>query len=434
MTAMMGLALIGAACNPSSPDVAAQAAPGCVDGEVREFSLSELTGNDWFHLTAHAGPSLIERSVGIDTPISPGQWQVEVDVWDPGMESPDTPNEQLAVTIDGQTSAFSPDIPAGVSDPDPDDLGTITTTSPAESITFRHISSSSFDQPVSDSVYVQSVTLTCVSDLPADCGSGGEVTPLNQRRTLVSSGTERTWVLELPSSYDPDVASDVVFNLHGRGSNGVQQRVYGDFRDLAEADNVIMVYPDALAGDGGTRQWQSRQSVSTVEFDFIDDLADLISAEYCTDRFFAAGMSSGGAMSTGLACDADTRFEAFGPVTFGFYIEEECADAGPRPIIYFHGTEDNTVPFEGFGGEDFPPVPEMMQRWADHNGCDPEAIIETVSEEVDRYRWIGCEATTEWYRVEGGGHTWPGAFPIPPFGLTTDDISASDIIWDLFFG
>jgi polyhydroxybutyrate depolymerase len=40
-----------------------------------------------------------------------------------------------------------------------------------------------------------------------------------------------------------------------------------------------------------------------------------------------------------------------------------------------------------------------------------------------------------YYRIEGGGHTWPGAFingPKDIVGRTTDDIKASEIIADFF--
>jgi polyhydroxybutyrate depolymerase len=36
------------------------------------------------------------------------------------------------------------------------------------------------------------------------------------------------------------------------------------------------------------------------------------------------------------------------------------------------------------------------------------------------------------YSIIGGGHTWPGAIPIPRLGLTTKQIDASSAIWDFF--
>ncbi len=80
-----------------------------------------------------------------------------------------------------------------------------------------------------------------------------------------------------------------------------------------------------------------------------------------------------------------------------------------------------------------PPVIQIMQEWAEHNGCDTQSIEDRVSDEVIRYHWVNCDARTEWYLIEGGGHTWPGAVPVPGLGHTTRDISASELIWDFFF-
>ena len=40
---------------------------------------------------------------------------------------------------------------------------------------------------------------------------------------------------------------------------------------------------------------------------------------------------------------------------------------------------------------------------------------------------------TDFYTIEGGGHTWPGASDDSVgVGATTHEINASELIWDLF--
>ncbi len=34
----------------------------------------------------------------------------------------------------------------------------------------------------------------------------------------------------------------------------------------------------------------------------------------------------------------------------------------------------------------------------------------------------------DFYTITDGGHTWPGGFPVPPFGKTTQVIDASSLI------
>lgn len=37
-------------------------------------------------------------------------------------------------------------------------------------------------------------------------------------------------------------------------------------------------------------------------------------------------------------------------------------------------------------------------------------------EAFTKYSWLDCDALIEFYLVEGGGHTWPGAIPIDTRG------------------
>ncbi|HEY5845603.1 MAG TPA: hypothetical protein VIT42_02320 [Microlunatus sp.] len=39
----------------------------------------------------------------------------------------------------------------------------------------------------------------------------------------------------------------------------------------------------------------------------------------------------------------------------------------------------------------------------------------------------------EYYRVTGGGHTWPGtAVDLSPLGVTTQEIDATALMWEFF--
>lgn len=284
------------------------------------------------------------------------------------------------------------------------------------------------------------------------CGSGGPLTgpggdakgPFLERTITDADGVERPYILRLPAGYEHGTRADVVFTFHGSGSDMLSQFVYSDFQELADRDGVIVVSPDAnkefpdpdhgLAGYWSSA-WEANLRVRDIDVDLVLDLVDQLQSEYCTGDFYAAGMSAGGDMVSALQCLDESPFRAYAPVTYGYFNEPECGDAPARPMVYFHGSDDFVVPFAGSGDPwNDPPVPELMQNWAEHNGCDPERIEERISPEVLRYSWNGCEASVEWYLVEGGGHTWPGALDIPALGHTTHDISATEIMWDLFFG
>jgi polyhydroxybutyrate depolymerase len=260
---------------------------------------------------------------------------------------------------------------------------------------------------------------------------------------ITSSNAERNWLLRLPSGYQAGVSADVVFNFHGATSNARSQSEYSSFDALADRDGVILVTPDANKvfndpthelAEYWNSAWEAKWRVRDFDVDFALELVELIKSEYCTGDFYAVGMSAGGDITTALQCLVDSPFKAFAPVTYRYYNATECKDAPPRPVISFHGSEDQVVPISGLGSPWFdPPVAHIMQEWAEHNGCDTQSIEDRVSDEVIRYQWVNCDAPTEWYLIEGGGHTWPGAVPAPRLGHTTEDISASELIWEFFF-
>jgi polyhydroxybutyrate depolymerase len=72
--------------------------------------------------------------------------------------------------------------------------------------------------------------------------------------------------------------------------------------------------------------------------------------------------------------------------------------------------------------------------WADRNGCDPDPREETISDEATKLVYdFPPSAAVELYRIEGGGHTWPGR---PGWtgllGPVTMDIDANKIMWAFF--
>jgi polyhydroxybutyrate depolymerase len=286
----------------------------------------------------------------------------------------------------------------------------------------------------------------------SDCGSGGPLSgpggdlggPYLERTMVTVSGDERKFLLRLPTGYQEGVPADVVFNFHGSTVNALHQFQFGDFRELADQDGVILVMPDAnkvfpdreheLSGYWDSA-WEANLRVRDHDVDFILELVELLRTEYCTADFHATGMSAGGEIVSALACLPDSPFESFAPVTYLYHNAEECNSAAPRPLLYFHGSEDLIVPIEGSGHPwNDPPVTDKMQAWADHNVCQGPPSEDRISDEVVHYSWSGCAAPTEWYLVEGGGHTWPGGPEVPTLGHTTEDISASEVIWGFFFG
>jgi polyhydroxybutyrate depolymerase len=254
--------------------------------------------------------------------------------------------------------------------------------------------------------------------------------------TLESSGGARAYMVYVPDAYEPDVPAPLAYVFHGAGSNKEQQFAYSGYAPYADADAALLVLPDAL---GSPKRWSplggAFAGVEGVnDLEFFDDLSAAVSSSFCVDpdRVLVTGMSSGGFMSAAVGCTHSDELAAVGPVTATVWAEPLCGKAEPVPYAYFHGTEDPVVLYEGGGPRQTQPVTQTSQGWADQNGCDGEPIDERIGDEVVHRTWTGCEASTDLYTVEGGGHTWPGAAPAGRLGHTTDDISATEIIWAVF--
>ncbi len=278
--------------------------------------------------------------------------------------------------------------------------------------------------------------------------------------TIQSGGLTREYILHVPPSYKGWDPVPLVMNLHGYGSNAISQQYYSALWDRADQPEggFIVVHPEGLAKlpeDPDSLHWNH------VQFDglwddvaFMNDLLDEIEAMLCidSDRVFSTGMSNGAEMSIRNACSLSARFAAIAPVAGAYYPPfswteppapwrnpaETCADTRPVPIIAFHGTDDSIVPF----GESIhrpaidntTPDDDAMQSWAAHNGCTSGRQESPVSSEVRLVTYTGCDdgADVQLYIVDGGGHTWPGAFDLPLLGYTTHEISATDLMLDFF--
>ena len=79
--------------------------------------------------------------------------------------------------------------------------------------------------------------------------------------TIVYDGLNRLYEFYVPASYDGSEEIPLVFNMHGRGSNSYQQRVYSQMDGVADLNNFIVVYPNAEFINN-LRQWNLTYNVS----------------------------------------------------------------------------------------------------------------------------------------------------------------------------
>lgn len=260
------------------------------------------------------------------------------------------------------------------------------------------------------------------------------------QRTIDVGGTKRSYVVHVPPGYDGSKPLPVVYLFHGLGGTSLQIMAYSGFGAKADDRDFLVVAPQAQAQAQDQRaQWDLDAKVDQPRSDaaFWLALTQQLGQEWCVDsgRQFAAGLSNGSEAVFTMACSGAFPFKAYGGVSATLY-DERCSKVPPTSIVYFHGTADRSVPFDGGRTAVYValPVPEVMADWAKHDGCAPEPQVTTIGTDVKRKQWKDCDDGSRLvnYVVEGGGHTWPGAFPFPPLGKTTTSVSATDVMVDFF--
>lgn len=270
-------------------------------------------------------------------------------------------------------------------------------------------------------------------------------TSLRAQQTISGSfthdGLVRDYRLYVPATYSAGTPVPLVFNLHGYTSDNLQQEFYGDFRPIADTANFIIAHPNGTLDGLGNRHWDTFGLGQVDDLGFIAALIDTISAHFSIDpdRVYSTGMSNGGFMSYDLACYRSDRFAAIASVT-GTMIAPRlagCQAGHPTPVMQVHGTADPTVNYNG--GSGLVPIETLVAHWVQFNACAPAPVITAVPNVVttdgctaEHYLYSSGSAgsTVEFFKVIGGGHTWPGT----PFtiGVTNQDFSASKEIWRFF--
>ncbi|MEO8611266.1 MAG: PHB depolymerase family esterase [Chloroflexota bacterium] len=261
-------------------------------------------------------------------------------------------------------------------------------------------------------------------------------------------GMQRTYVLYVPTGYDAAKGAHLVIALHGGGSQGGAMRALSKFDALAEQENFIVVYPDALL-----RNWNDDRSSEKLRSDaddvaFISALIDHLAKTYTIQKVFATGISNGGFMTFRLACELADKISAFAAVaaTMPADSQQTCQPGRAVPMLVMNGTDDRVVPYEGgqvMGGRgDILSTEATVAFWAANNGCSGNPV-ETLLPDLnprDQTRvyvrtYPNGSAPVVLYRIENGGHTWPGGaqyLPVRMIGRVSRGINATQVIWDFF--
>jgi polyhydroxybutyrate depolymerase len=257
--------------------------------------------------------------------------------------------------------------------------------------------------------------------------------------SIVSSGVKREYLLYVPGNYDRSRPTPLVISMHGAAGWPAQQMNLSGWNRVAESQGFLVVYPSGAEGPG-PRVWHEDDA---REVRFISELIDKLEADYNIDpaRIYANGLSNGGGMTFALSCTLSSRIAAVGMVGAAHFLPWSwCTDHRAVPMIAFHGTADPMMPYNGgrswVAAGQFPSVPAWTAAWARRNRCGAKPVESPVAADVTRIEYTDCAdgAAVVLYRIQGGGHTWPGGEPLPKWlaGSTSNGVDATSQMWEFF--
>ncbi|OGU76051.1 MAG: hypothetical protein A2W11_06295 [Ignavibacteria bacterium RBG_16_35_7] len=266
-----------------------------------------------------------------------------------------------------------------------------------------------------------------------------------QQGNFVFEGITRHYMVYLPQNYNSSINMPLVISLHGYTLDMIQQMNYTGMNTVADSEGFIVVYPNAVQAT-----WNCGVSgaPNVNDVGFIDVLIDTLSEHYSIDKtkIYSCGFSRGGVMSNRLACELNNRIAAVAAVggTMVKSLASSCFPDRHVPILYFHGTNDPIVPYNG--NFERLGVDTFITHWTKFNLCTESdtSMLQNLDTldgcNVQKITHTNCSDSTVvvFYRILNGGHTWPSGNPayliIPGYnmGNTNFDINASEIMWDFF--
>jgi len=290
--------------------------------------------------------------------------------------------------------------------------------------------------------------------------------------TRVEFGT-RSYSIFVPSGYRPGQPTPLVVMIHGCLQDANDFMIGTQMNQIAERENFIVIYPEQNPRYNDMRCWNffdtANQRRGSGEAQVIVDMVNHVSANFTIDAnaVFAAGLSSGGALTASLGVLYPDVFTAISVnaglshqaginaltgVSAMFYAipainpvlaANNAFNALPAnrrrvvPTIVFHGTFDTVVnPLNG---------DHVVTQMLTFNGRSDATInifnrtLRTGTSRVSNGRAYSVESfrdrsgrvVIEHHRVNLMGHDWSGGHAA---GSHTDPRgpNASETIWQFF--
>ena len=284
------------------------------------------------------------------------------------------------------------------------------------------------------------------NDLPVMTGDSNQAPVVSTGasvHTLAIAGQKRTYTTYVPPRVTArQTPIDILIVFHGTGGSGEGIRDVG-FDSYTDRGDFIVVYPDSLVRDGVSKWDPTNRQIKDIDFikALISEMADFSPSG--VGNVYVAGMSNGSVMAQTVGC-LIAGIDGVAAVSAGMGSEmlPYCNLVNPIPYIGFYGTLDR------FG--EIKKYEASVAHFAQQNGCtdsytvtampatDPDDGTTVERRIYQASNGQACETPVHYYRIEDGGHFWPGAKNYREdrlernTGFVSQDIDATKLIVEFF--
>lgn len=270
--------------------------------------------------------------------------------------------------------------------------------------------------------------------LATTCSTDGAAAPVP---TSIDAGG-RPSILVAPANYQRGQAYPLLVSLHPFSLGYDFWEAYSGLGAAASQRGYWVLIPNG--SDPGPR-WSIPGGLEfgVDDIAWVEELIQQTARTVCVDptRIFAAGFSSGSAMSVGLSCELPWRFRAIAS-SGGSNLTSPCPSAPPVDALILHGTADPIATPLGseviFAPPMGLPLTVAIAAFATRNGCVGAPSVTQFTPSTKRSVYSCPGHRLEYLSMQGSGHTWAGAaFPLELFvGPTDRSFSATTEVLDFF--
>jgi polyhydroxybutyrate depolymerase len=275
--------------------------------------------------------------------------------------------------------------------------------------------------------------------------------------SLIVDGLKRTYLIHVPGT-DTKKEFPLVLMLHGAGGSAdhVAQR-YG-WREKADKESFIVVFPQALPidpykaprfatnpniwNDGSNRTRQEQHDDIAYLRAVIQDVVKKNSIDQ--DAIFCTGFSNGASMCFLAGVELSDIISAIAPVAGHLWLKK------PKPkrlisMMLITGSEDPLNPLNGGPSKSLwgnanaekPPMIDSVNAWLRFLGIPDTQKKETKDGDVltTLYGPNAKGLEVVYVVIDGQGHEWPGSERTLPKVITGNNdttFNATDAIWNFF--